>query len=145
MFAKQRVLGSTVIELGFKPLGRLMARAALGAHDFVVGLILKVTIDTLGRRFPMLQIWRMTIGTLCIGMCALKVKVGKAVIKGILIQNNNDRVATFVFGVARRTLIILYFCTKSMKPFLLLDISCHIFMTIKAEIALPFFVEQLVT
>ena len=93
----------------------------------------------------MLHFRRMTIRTLCIGMCALKVKVGNAMIKGFLIQNNNDRVATFVFGVARRTLIILYFCTKSVKPFSLLDISCHIFMTVKAEIALPCFVEQLVT
>ena len=68
VFAEQRVLGSTVIELGFKPLGRLMARAALGTHDFLVGLIFKMTVDTLGRRFPMLQIWRMAIRTLCIGM-----------------------------------------------------------------------------
>jgi hypothetical protein len=42
-------------------------------------------------------------------------------------------------------LIIVHFCAKSVKPESLLDISRHVFMTIKAELTLPFFVEQLMT
>jgi hypothetical protein len=87
----------------------------------------------------------MTIRTLCIGMRAFELKVGKAVIKGLLVQDNNDRFATFVLGVARSALIILYFCAKSVKPQLLLDISRDVFMTIKAELTLPLFVEQFMT
>ena len=54
MLTQQRILGFVVIKLGFKPLSWLVAGATLGTHDFLVGLIFKVTIDTLGGRFPVL-------------------------------------------------------------------------------------------
>ena len=83
----------------------------------------------------------MAIRTICICVWAFQVEVGKAVIKGILIHDNDDGVATFMFGVARSTLVVLYFCTESMKACLLFKVSGDIFMTIQAQLTLPLLVK----
>ena len=83
----------------------------------------------------------MAIRTVCFCVWAFQVEVGKAVVKGLLVHNHDDGVATFVFGVARSTLVILYFCTESMKACLLSKVCRDIFMTIKAQLTLCFLVK----
>ena len=141
VFTEQRIVSFVVIEFGFKPLGWLVAGATLSTHHFLVGLILKMAVDAFRRCFPVLQLWLMAIGTIRICVWAFQVKVGKAVIKGIFIHDNDDGIATFVFGVARSTLVILYFCTESMKPCLLHKVCGDILVTIQAQLALTLLVK----
>ena len=55
VFAEQRKVSFVVIEFGFKPFGWLVAGATLCTHDFLMGLIFKMAVDALRRRFPMFQ------------------------------------------------------------------------------------------
>ena len=141
MFTEQRIVSFVVIEFGFQPFGWLVAGATFSTHDFLMGLIFKMAVDALRRCFPMLQLRCMTIRTIGICVWAFQVEVGKAVVKGLLIHDNDDGIATFVFGMARSTLVILYFCTESMKACFLFKVCCDLFMTIQAQLTLPFLVK----
>ena len=144
MFAQQVVIGCAVLELGFQPLGGLMAARAVGAHLVLMRFVVLVAVDAVGLCFPMLGVGLMAVLTFGFGVRAEQLEVGKAVVESVLIQQHDDRISTFMFGVAGRTLISLNFGTLAVKPGFCANVHCDIFVAVEAKRFLSLLVEHLV-
>lgn len=99
MFADQRKVRCRVIKPGVEPLGRLVAGCTIGTHGLFVRQVFLVTIDAVGLHLTVLRVGGMASGTLGLQMCAGYFEVSKRMIEEIFIENDDDRVPTFVLGM----------------------------------------------
>ena len=88
-----------MIKFGVQPLGRLVTSRTIGTHGFFVRQVFFVAIHAVSRRLTMLFIGRMAVGAFGLQMRTGQVEVGECMIKQVLVEDHNDRIATFVLSV----------------------------------------------
>jgi hypothetical protein len=144
MFAEQVVIGCAVVELGFKPFGWLMAACAVSAHLVLMRFVVLVAIDAVGLCFPVFGAGLMAVLTFGFSVRAEQLKVSKAVVESVFIQQHDDRISTFMFCVAGRTLIGLNLGALAVKPGFRVNVESDILMAVEAKLLLSLLVEHLV-
>ena len=144
MFAEQRVVRRIVIKLGLQPLGWLVAGRAVIAHCAVVRLIVLVAVGTSRWRIAILYVRFVTVGTLRFLVRAEQFEICKTVIKSRFVNNHNNGVTSYVFGMTGGTLVGLNFSALAVESCFGLDIGCDVLMAIEAQKFLTLFVKHLV-
>lgn len=134
-----------VVEPGIQPLGRLVTGRAFETHCVLVRLVFPMTVDTFGRRFSMPQFRLVTVQALGLSMRTSQFEVGEAMIEGLLVQHNDDRISPFVVSMAAGALVGLHFRSSAMKPLFIIHVIRDVLVTAQTKIPLSLLIEQFVT
>jgi hypothetical protein len=66
-----------------------------------VRLIFAVAVNAIGRRFPVLYVRCMTVGTDSFGVASFEFEVSEPMVERVFIQDNDECIAALVFSVTR--------------------------------------------